>query len=325
MLKIGVIGLGRMGSMHIPFLNKHPEAQVVAAFDPNEATALACKETFQLELCASAEELVNRKDVDAVFIASPTYCHIEGLLPAFKAGKPVFCEKPLCRDMAQYKEIMDTAKACNAKVAIGFVRRYNLSQQKLHEITASGKLGTLRAANVDMTLGVFKRMPGDWFADFDLCGGVVLDMLSHHLDLLIWQLGDVKSVYANGLLESKDLPLPNDYCSATITFANGVICNVTCAWNRMGRSANYMEYHGDNGCASLTWGKPEVQVHLLGQEKETVTVEDDVNSYLREDTCWIDSILNGTDAPVTLEDGAKAFQLASDILTSVQTGDVIKR
>lgn len=322
MIKVGIIGLGRMGNTHAPLLQNNPDAQVAFIYDINPAQAAAAKEKYGAEICASLEELCTK--ADAIFITSPTYCHIEALRVAMGTGKPVFCEKPLVRTPEQCAEVEKLAAASKSKVAVGFVRRFQPAQAKFRDLVAAGELGTLRAANIDLTVGAFKRMPGDWFADFELCGGVLLDMLAHHIDQLLWTFGDVSSVYANGLLESKELPLPADYCSATINFRNGVICNVTCGWQRAGRNANYMDAYGDKGYASYIWGQNEVTVQMVGGESKKIEVPLPAPVFQLEDNSWIASIVNNTQPMVTLQDGIKAFKVAMAMIESVKTQQVIK-
>jgi UDP-N-acetylglucosamine 3-dehydrogenase len=314
MIKIGVLGMGRMGNAHVPHLNANPNAKVVAAYDPDPQKAADAKAKFNLELANSAEELIKRTDIDAIFITSPTYCHIEALKPAFETGKPVFCEKPLCRTEKQCQEIEKMAQESKSVVTIGFVRRYDAAQKAYHEAIVSGKIGTVRDANVDLSLGVFKRMPGDWFADFDLSGGVVLDMLSHHLDLLIWDFGPVRSVVANATFESKYFPLPNDFAAAAVTFKSGVVAGINSSWHRSGRNANFMEAFGDDGSVSFSWGEQKYNFYLPGQPAQIIETGPKQDAYLLQDNAWIDSILKGTKPVVTLQDGINAFRFADAIL-----------
>lgn len=324
-IRIGLIGAGRMGATtHAPAIATRQDVSITAVYDPQPAAAQAVKDKYNAAMCASAVELAGRADVDAVMVCSPTYAHIEGIRAAAKTGKPIFCEKPLCRSLAEADEILALLKGYRAPVTVGFVRRHGVGQQKFHEIVASGVLGTLRSATADMTFGAFKRLDGDWFADFPRSGGMALDMFIHHFDLFNWSFGLPRRVYAQGTLLSRSQPEPADYISGTMTFRNGVICNLSGGWLRFGRSNNFMEVYGDNGCVSYKWGVPEVVVNLKGQEPIVYKTPDPLPVFQAEDNVWLDAVLGQGKVKVTVEDGVNAVKVALALIESAQSNRVIE-
>lgn len=323
MLNVGIIGMGRMGTAHAQFFATNPETKIAAFFDIDPAAVKEGQEKYGAPAAASAAELINNPAVDAIVIASPTYCHAVDAIAAIKSGKPLFCEKPLCRSWAEAMAIKDAADKSQTKLQIGFVRRFSPAQQLLNKIATDGTLGTLRCCNIDLTVGGFKRMPGDWFANFTLSGGVVLDMLSHHLDLISWAFGEPARLYAQGFLEDPRLPEPTDYNSGTITFKNGVICDIQCAWNRFGRSANYMEIYGDNGCASLKWGDNAVTLCKKGGQPEEIPAPKVDNPYFEGFRAWMRAIRENRQPDVNLNDALNALKLALAMIKSSTDNTVI--
>ena len=106
-LKVGIIGAGRMGNAHAKSLNTMKSARLTAVYDINEEKSKAMAELYPtMKIMQSVEELVNSPDVDLIVITSPTYCHKEGLLPAMATGKPIFCEKPLCRTKEDLEDLI---------------------------------------------------------------------------------------------------------------------------------------------------------------------------------------------------------------------------
>ena len=104
MLNVGIIGAGRMGNAHAANFAKLKSAAVTAVYDIDPAKANAFKEKYPaVAIKNSAAELVGAPEVDLIVITSPTYCHKEGLLAAMATGKPIFCEKPLCRTPEDFK------------------------------------------------------------------------------------------------------------------------------------------------------------------------------------------------------------------------------
>ena len=319
MLKVGIVGLGRLGTSHANNLAALPDVKLTAVYDPKPEAAQQGREKYGMAVMASARELVNAPDVDAVCVASPTYCHAEAVLLALQAGKPVFCEKPICRTWAEAEQLLAAEAKAKSRVAVGFVRRFHPGQHKLDELLRDGLIGTLRFCNVDLVVGTFKRLPGDWFADFQLSGGVILDMLAHHLDLLNWSFGAPARVYCEGLLMAPALPEPNDYASATLVYQNNVICNLLCGWQRFGRSANCYEIYGDNGSLTYTWGAKHIVHHPKNGEKQEIAFDvTEESPYATEIKSWLAGIAAGTPPKVTLQDGVNSLRIALAMITSSQ-------
>lgn len=324
-IRIGLIGAGRMGAnTHAPAITVREDVAISAVYDPLPAAAQVVRDKYNAAICESAEALAARADVDAVMICSPTYTHIEGIRATAKTGKPIFCEKPLCRSLAEADEILKLLKGYQAPVTVGFVRRFGAGQRKFYEIATSGVLGPLRIATAEMMLGVFKRQEGDWFADFARSGGMILDMFIHHFDLFNWLFGMPRRVYAQSTLLSREQPEPADYVSGTMTFRNGVICNLNGGWLRFGRSNNYMDVYGDNGCVSYKWGAPEVTLILKGQEPVVYKTPEPLPVFQAEDNVWLDAILGKGKVKVTLEDGVNAVKVALALIESAQSNRVIE-
>lgn len=251
MVRLGIIGAGRMGKAHANRTHVIPDLKIAGVYDINPEHAQAMHDSFGAVVYPSADALAASPDVDCVWITSPTYVHLEGLRAAVNARKPVFCEKALCRTPEDAEAMLALGKGYDKLMTFGFVRRHMYKSIKVREIIQSGKLGRIRYANVDLPLGMYKRLPGDWFADFELCGGVIVDMLAHHIDLANWFFGKAKRVYAESLMLSKELPKPSDYVSGTVTYENDVIVNMMCSWWRFGRSNEMMEIYGEHGALSM--------------------------------------------------------------------------
>ncbi|MBQ7693872.1 MAG: Gfo/Idh/MocA family oxidoreductase, partial [Lentisphaeria bacterium] len=184
MLKVGIIGAGRMGNAHAGNLAKLKSAAVTAVYDINPAKSAAFKEKYpDVSVKNSLAELVGAPEVELIVITSPTYCHREGLLAAMAAGKPIFCEKPLCRTPEELKELAPLISNYKNLFAIGFVRRYSPGVVLMKKLIEEGKIGKIICSSVCCLFGGFRREWGDWFADYDKSGGVMLDMLAHHCDL----------------------------------------------------------------------------------------------------------------------------------------------
>lgn len=339
MIRYGIIGTGRMGKNHAGVIAEIPEAQVTAAYDIDPAALdMFCSE-YQATRCSSARELAAHPEVDCVIITSPTYCHQEGLEAAVAANKPIFCEKALCRTAEAAKEITGLLKNYPKLFTVGFVRRHMPKSVLVKKLLAEGLIGQIRFCNVELPLGLFRRMPGDWFADFQLSGGVMVDMLAHHVDLANWFFGDAKTVYAQGVMLDPAQPRPADYTSAIMTYENNVICNMTCTWARSGRTGELMEIYGDKGYLAITGEDQVTYCPLEGESvkldpetelgKKNAAVEKDLNevnfgnSFQLEFQHLTDA-LNGKDAALpSLQDALNSLQISLAMIDSAKTGKVI--
>ena len=184
-LRVGVIGTGAIGKTHIHRLtNTVSGARVVAVNDVTEAQAQAAVDSLQVDakVYASAQELINTADVDAVVVASWGPTHEEFVMASIAAGKPVFCEKPLAVTAEGCRKIVDAEIAYGKKlVQVGFMRRYDQGYRALKETILAGTIGAplmLHCAHRNPTAPGFS---GDM---------AITDSLVHELDVLRWLLDE---------------------------------------------------------------------------------------------------------------------------------------
>ncbi|MBE6380400.1 MAG: Gfo/Idh/MocA family oxidoreductase [Lentisphaerae bacterium] len=331
MLNFALIGAGRLGKVHADNINKLPETQLTAVYDavPGAAAELAGK--YQAACCASADEAVNHPGVDAVVIASPTFCHFSDAMLALDAGKALFCEKPLTLKLADALTLQQKVHNSGAIMSVGFVRRHLKKWQIVHQLIKSGQLGKIKFCNIYLPFGAYKRLYGDWFTDFEKSGGVITDMLAHHLDLANWLFGTPQRVYAQSLLLDPAQELPGDYVSANITFANRIIMNVMASWQRFGRSGELMEIYGEKGCIAMDYD-PAVKLTMTGSDTEIIPAVDPEPIPGTNGAGFINEIrnfaatINGQffDFMPTVDDGVNSLKTADAMIRSSRTGKVIE-
>ena len=143
MLRVGVIGCGGMGRDHIRRLTEKIQgAEVVAVSDVFEESARKAAEICGAKVYADSKELINAENVDAVFIVSPGFAHVDSLLQAIEAGKRIFCEKPLCTTAEDCLKVVKAEEAAGKHlIQLGFMRRYDKGYQQIKEALATGEYG----------------------------------------------------------------------------------------------------------------------------------------------------------------------------------------
>ncbi len=334
MLKIGIIGAGRMGCAHAGNLAKIDGVELSNVYDIDPEKAKAFAEKYPgVKILSGPEELCNSQETELIIITSPSYCHKEGLMAAMATGKPIFCEKPLCRTREDLEELAPMIRNYGNLFAIGFVRRYSASAVQFKKLIEEGKLGKLICSSVTCLFGAFKRVWGDWFTDYEKSGGVMLDMLAHHCDLQNMIFGKPARIYAQAFRLPKTDEKPKDYVSTTITYPDGCICNMECSWLRSGPSETFMVVYGEKGAMKysdvdgLTFyengGAPvkiDTDEGILGPLQDKISG----GMYATEIAHVVDCVMNPDKKPYAgAEDAIAAMELCLAMMKSAESGEVI--
>jgi myo-inositol 2-dehydrogenase/D-chiro-inositol 1-dehydrogenase len=222
-VNIAVIGTGRMGSVHVANLvRKIPEANLSAICDIRLDVARAVAADLGIQrVVQNYHELLEDKDIEAVLIATSTNTHAEIIKDVAKAGKHIFCEKPLALDLESIDDALSAVESARVKLQVGFNRRFDKSFQKVREIVKSGEIGrpcVFRITNRD------PELPSKEF--LRVSGGMFLDMTIHDFDMARFQIGEVDEVYAMGnVLIDPELNTFGDVDTSVVTlkFADGTL------------------------------------------------------------------------------------------------------
>ncbi len=269
MIRYAIVGTGRMGNAHASQLIHIENAEIAGAYDLLPERTEEFQNKYGGKACSSLAELLALPNLDCLIVTTPTYSHTEAIFAAQKAGLNIFCEKPLCRQAREADTLLASLADYPQLFTVGFVRRHMSKTLVAKRIIDSGKLGRIRYCNVDLPMGMYRRMPGDWFADFDKCGGVTLDMLAHHIDLCNWFFGKPIRVSASSLMLDTSQPLPADYVASIVNYDSDVICNLMSSWQRFGRSNEMMEIYGELGAVVID-GSDTVTLHLADGSSESI-------------------------------------------------------
>jgi myo-inositol 2-dehydrogenase/D-chiro-inositol 1-dehydrogenase len=149
-LSFGIIGVGTIGRVHAEnLIGRIPEAEVIGIADPKVGKIKNWAEKFGIEtVTPDPMELVRNPRVEAVVISSPSETHPEFIIEAAKAGKHIFCEKPIGYNLFEIKKALDEAQRAGIRLQIGFNRRFDRNFSKVHEFIKTGKLGDIFTINI---------------------------------------------------------------------------------------------------------------------------------------------------------------------------------
>ena len=200
-LKIGIIGYGKVGKLRHNIINKLKNAKVVAIFDPN------IKKKQGSIFKKNVNEIFNDKEIQAIFIATPNYLNFQYTLESVKNAKHVFCEKPPVLNSKQLEIIIKAERKYNTKIMYGFNHRHHESIKMMKKLINSKKYGKILWMRGRYGKSVDKNFFNNWRSDINKSGGgILMDQGIHMLDLLIFFAGGfdvIKSIVSNSYWKLK--------------------------------------------------------------------------------------------------------------------------
>ncbi len=316
MTTIAVIGCGRNANgSHFPALEKLEDVRIKYACDLIEEKALKAKEKYRNVENAITDYRIalNDKEVQAVFVLTPNYAHYTVTMDALKAGKDVFCEKPITVNYALSKEMAETADKYGRMLQIGVCNRYHKSVEELARLNAEGKFGNIY--HVYCSFRKCRCIPGlgGPFTDKSQSGGgVLIDWGVHFLDLILYVLGGAKlntvtaDAYCEMAKNMKDYKYDYMWAEDTADIEHGVndvddfitgyvrtdkaSISFNGAWaQNLDKDEMYIDFLGDKGGARLDYCA--LYEFFDGTTRKTEKPQYDIpNMYLKEDRAFIDSI-----------------------------------
>jgi myo-inositol 2-dehydrogenase/D-chiro-inositol 1-dehydrogenase len=325
MLRIAVLGAGRIANIHAANVAANPGVTLSVIADPwregvdKLAARLGCAAAYD---CAAA---IERDDVDAIVIGTPTDTHIDLMLRAVKLGKPVLCEKPIDLDFAKAARAVEEIERHNGKVMLGFNRRFDPDTLAMRKAIAAGTIGEVRQVIIT------SRDPGLAPVEYlTHSGGIFRDMTIHDFDTARTLLGEepVEVMAIASRLVEPALAQIDDFDSVMVLLrtASGKQCHINCCREAVYGYDQRLEVFGSKGMLlnenhrpstvrSWTASQTEVREPLMN-----FFLERYADSYRIELEHFIDAVVAGAPLPSTARDGLKALHLANCAIESIKTG-----
>ncbi len=331
MLRLGIIGAGRIGKVHCESIGRYVKDAVVACVaDPfmNAETEKTVKALGAEKVTKDYREILADKSIDAVLICSSTDTHAKISIEAIEAGKHVFCEKPVDHDVDKILEVKAALAKSNVKYQVGFNRRFDHNFEAVRDAIASGKIGHLDV------LKICSRDPGAPPVEYiKVSGGIFLDMTIHDFDMVRFLSGDeVESVYAvGGVTVDKAIGEAGDIDTAIITMklkggTLAVIDNCRRATYGYDQRAEAFGALGQVAIAN------DCKSSAVISDANGVTAEKPLyfflerymQAYVKEITEFVDCIVNDKPVSVGIEDGLQAVAIGIAAKKSLETGMPVK-
>lgn len=321
MLKIGVLGAGHLGKIHIKCIKDIPEYELVGFYDPVAENAAAVATEYDIKSFATIDALL--QEVDLVDIVTPTLSHYDCAAQALNAGRHVFIEKPVTNTTEEAEKLITLSTEKGLKIQVGHVERFNPA---------------FTAARPYLKQPMF--IETHRLAQFNPRGldvPVVLDLMIHDIDVILHAVGSpVKNISASGVAVISETP---DIANVRLEFENGCVANLTTSRIAVKNMRKSRFFQKDAYVAVDFLEKKSEIVRLqeaseqenpfslvldLGENKgkKEIIFENPkvhpVNAIREELFTFHEAIVNDTEPVVTIQDGYKALKVAHDILGIIE-------
>ncbi len=328
-LRIGIIGAGRIGKLHANnIISRIPNAEVAAISDVVfEAAQSFAKEAGIPKYYADYKDILNDAEIDAVMICSSTDTHSSISIDAAKAGKHIFCEKPIDYDLKKIRAVMKAVGEAGVKYQVGFNRRFDRNFKKVRQTVEQGKIGQMELVRIT------SRDPAPPPVEYvKVSGGILLDMTIHDFDMVRYLTNsEVEEVSVMGAClvnpeigEAGDV----DTCVISMKMANGTLAVIDNSRRAAYGYDQRMEVFGSLGAVSA---ENETASRTVLANEEGVISEKPLyfflerynDAFITEVMEFVQACLNDALPPVGAKDGLKSVLVALAATESLKKGGAV--
>ena len=330
-IQIGIIGAGRIGRVHAENIAKFvPEMEIKTVADPymSEETVEFLQRLRIPCLAKDADVILSDPEIKAVVVCSPTDLHAEYAIKAAQAGKDVFVEKPVDYRIERVREVIDEVKKAGVKLQVGFNRRFDHNHRAVYEAVRPGKAGRVNLIKIS------SRDPAPPSIDYvKVSGGIFYDMMVHDFDMARFLAGsEVTEVFAyGGVLVDPAIGEAGDVDTAVVSlkFENGAMGVIDNSRRAVYGYDQRVEVFGSEG-AVMDGNDTLSNAVFYGAEG---TVSDTcykimwdryTGAFAAEQKAFASAVINGTEPPVTGEDGLYPILIAAAAAKSLREGRPVR-
>jgi predicted dehydrogenase len=324
MLKVAILGAGTMGRVHSQAYINIPNAEVAAVCDIIEEKGKNIARIHKANYYNDFDCMMNNENIDMIDICIPTYLHKEYALKAIDGGKHVFCEKPIALNVKDAQEMVKAAEEKGVKFSVGHVVRFFPAYENAVNVVKSNKIGTPKLIRTTRTGAYPLWSWDDWYSNYDLSGGPLIDLVIHDFDWIRYNFGEIKRVYArtfNGKVHHKE------HCLVTLRLQNGAIAHVEGSWAYPDGSlfGTTFEVIGTKGQIEFdSRQSAPIKKHISKGSGVNVSLDTPLEywdePYTSEIQSFVDCIVNKTTPLVTGQEAIKSLKVSLAAVESSITG-----
>lgn len=329
-VKLGIIGAGRIGRVHIDNISSRiPSAEILAVADSFVEAAVKAAMEYNIKIVTdNYREIINNHEVEAVLICSPTNTHAQYIIEAAERGKHIFCEKPLDLSTDTISKVLDTVEKAEVKLMVGFNRRFDPNFAKVRQMVRDGKIGKPHI------LKITSRDPEPPPAEYvNVSGGIFLDMTIHDFDMARFVMeAEVSEVYAkanvlidNSIKEAGDV----DTAITTLLFENGAIGTIDNSRKAVYGYDQRIEVFGSEGMIMIDNNTPDNHAYynengIHGPLPLHFFMDRYIESYTYEMEAFINALAEDKELPVSGNDGLMSIAIGLAAKKSVAENRPVK-
>jgi len=326
MLRIGLLGCGRIGQVHARTIKGMDEARVQAVADAVPEAAERLAEDLGADM-RSAEAILEAQDIDAVVIGTPTDTHFDLIQGAARAGKAIFCEKPIDMSVDNIRACIEVVEGAGVPFLTGFNRRFDPNFAALRARIGSGDIGAVELVTIT------SRDPAPPPISYiERSGGLFRDMMIHDFDMARFLMGEefVRLHAVGSALVDPAIGAAGDVDTAAVilTTATGRICQISNSRRAAYGYDQRIEVHGAKGMLRAE-NQLETTVELATEggfaraPAQHFFLERYEAAYLAEMRAFVEAVRTGKPADPGIRDGLQAQILADAAALSLQTGQPV--
>tara|TARA_Y100000590_G_scaffold211262_1_gene239384 strand:+ start:448 stop:1452 length:1005 start_codon:yes stop_codon:yes gene_type:complete len=318
-----LIGCGLMGDRHAQVLSSITNARIISAYDLDESRGKNFSEKYKCQYSSEIEDAINREDVDAVLIASPSYLHAEQAMNAGKLEKHVLIEKPLATEIESCKSLIQFFEDKELNLSVVSQKRFHPDVQSLKLALEQNLLGEIFLFEVSINYHrddhYFEEAP--WRSSgHESGGGVLMNQGIHYLDLLLWMLGPYKKISGFTKTVRPDYR-EEDLAVGIVELVNGTLGVMTASTVTYPNSPEQLSLYGTLGSCTIVEGKGIVDwSHKDGikqpEFKNDLEIPKEIPSKLfsmyRNHSDFVESILCSKETKVPVRESMAVVQFVKD-------------
>ncbi len=321
-LTIGLVGAGLIAGVHAQAYRGSPGVRLVAVVDPVADKAGRLADQHDAQVVPDLDRLLGL-GVDVVDVCTPPQHHAAATIAALRAGRHVFCEKPLTRTLEEARSVVTAAASASGLLMVGHVTRFEPDHRAARDRVEAGDVGAVRQVTHSLTSPKPHWSEGGWLADPERSGGPLLDQAVHSFDYLRWVIGS-PAVRLHCM--AADSPAgPATYALTTVRYADGSLAHVECSWAHPAASGFRLsvEIVGTEG--RLAWSTDHLMSGVLHRREGESEWWDALGDrgIVRELAAFFDAVRTGGPSPVPAGEGMESLRTALAAAESARTGETI--
>ncbi len=337
-LKIGIIGIGNIASIHAQAIQASSNLELVAAFSRNDKNVRVFGNKYKISAFSNWEDFISNPNLEAVSICTPNGTHLDYGSKSAKAKKHIIVEKPIEVTLKRAKKLIEVCKSNEVSLAVIYQNRFLDGMNELKEMIKTNGLGKIFMANASVNWYRSQAYydSGEWRGSLALDGGgVLINQAIHTVDLLQWLVGDIKTIFGqtdtfNHQLEGEDNAV------ATLRFINGAVGTIQASTSIQPAQARKIEIYGEKGTViiegdiiSISMADEQLQLKNKDKKKNNAGSSSplggfSIETHKKQFEAIATAIENNKQAPVSGEESLKSLAIVLGVYQSAKHNTLVE-